>query len=69
MVLQICVSVFSATVIFFTLLRSIYPNDVFGMTVEDDITALLNIYCSCLAEKKSGGPLVILSLRLTPLTG
>ncbi|XP_048243647.1 protein furry-like isoform X3 [Haliotis rufescens] len=34
--------------------RSIWPNDVFGMSSEDDILTLLNIFCSCLAEKKAG---------------
>jgi hypothetical protein len=31
-----------------------WQNDIFGMTAEDDMIALLNIYCCSLAEKKSG---------------
>ncbi|XP_041356858.1 protein furry-like isoform X3 [Gigantopelta aegis] len=34
--------------------RSLWPNDIFGTTSEDDITALLNIHCSGMAEKKTG---------------
>ncbi|KAK6173600.1 hypothetical protein SNE40_017021 [Patella caerulea] len=34
--------------------RSLWPNDVFGMTSEDDVVALLNIYCSSLSDKKTG---------------
>ncbi|XP_012945432.1 protein furry homolog isoform X2 [Aplysia californica] len=50
--------------------RSLWPSDVFGMTVEDDVLMLLNIYCSSLAEKKSGVfALTKTSLELTPLYG
>ncbi|KAK6976868.1 protein furry, partial [Biomphalaria glabrata] len=48
--------------------RSSWPNDVFGMTTEDDVMTLLNIYCSSLAEKKQGlFALTRTSLELTPL--
>lgn len=31
-----------------------WQNDIFGMTSEDDVVTLLNIYCSSMAEKKQG---------------
>ncbi|XP_025086109.1 protein furry homolog isoform X4 [Pomacea canaliculata] len=34
--------------------RSMWQNDIFGMTSEDDVVTLLNIYCSSMAEKKQG---------------
>uniref|UniRef100_A0A0B7AGE7 Protein furry C-terminal domain-containing protein n=1 Tax=Arion vulgaris TaxID=1028688 RepID=A0A0B7AGE7_9EUPU len=50
--------------------RSQWPNDIFGMSTEDDMLTLLNIYCSNLAEKKqSVFALTKTSLELTPLYG
>ncbi|GFR96359.1 furry [Elysia marginata] len=50
--------------------RSLWPNDIFGMTVEDDILTLLNVYCCHMAEKKQGiFGLTKTSLELTPLYG
>ncbi|BFZ15206.1 hypothetical protein BsWGS_18245 [Bradybaena similaris] len=50
--------------------RSQWPNDIFGMTLEDDTLTLLNIYCNNLAEKKQGVfALTRTSLELTPLYG
>ena len=34
--------------------RSMWPNDIFGMTAEDDVITLLNIYSCGMAEKKQG---------------
>ncbi|XP_070197468.1 protein furry-like isoform X3 [Littorina saxatilis] len=34
--------------------RSMWQNDIFGMTAEDDVITLLNIYSCSLAEKKPG---------------
>ncbi|KAL8598756.1 hypothetical protein ACOMHN_033320 [Nucella lapillus] len=34
--------------------RSIWQNDIFGMTAEDDVVTLLNIFSSSVAEKKQG---------------
>ncbi|XP_076468272.1 protein furry-like isoform X4 [Babylonia areolata] len=34
--------------------RSMWQNDIFGMTAEDDVVTLLNIYSSSMAEKKQG---------------
>lgn len=31
-----------------------WPNDIFGMTAEDDVITLLNIYSCSMAEKKQG---------------
>ncbi|GFN79511.1 protein furry homolog isoform x3, partial [Plakobranchus ocellatus] len=50
--------------------RSLWPNDIFGMTVDDDTLTLLNVYCCHLAEKKQGVfALTKTSLELTPLYG
>ncbi|XP_059157209.1 protein furry homolog isoform X2 [Physella acuta] len=50
--------------------RSLWPNDLFGLTIEDDVLTLLSIYCSSLAEKKTGVfALTKTSLELTPLYG
>ncbi|KAK3798079.1 hypothetical protein RRG08_034635 [Elysia crispata] len=50
--------------------RSLWPNDIFGMTVEDDTLTLLNVYCCHMAEKKQGVfALTKTSLELTPLYG
>nr|AOV18883.1 furry [Lymnaea stagnalis] len=50
--------------------RSLWPNDIFGMTTDDDVLTLLNIYCSSLADKKQGVfALTKTSLELTPLYG
>ena len=55
--------------------RSMWPNDIFGMTAEDDVITLLNIYSCSMAEKKQGEvatlppphqpPLPFFSLHLT----
>ena len=51
---------------FFLLLvfRSMWQNDIFGMTSEDDVIALLNIYSCSLAEKKPGKEFIVSSFLL-----
>ncbi|KAK3100413.1 hypothetical protein FSP39_019611 [Pinctada imbricata] len=34
--------------------RAVWPSDVFGQTSEDDVLAILNIYCASQAEKRTG---------------
>ena len=34
--------------------RSIWPGDMFGQSSDDDVITLLNMYCTGLAEKKTG---------------
>ena len=34
--------------------RAIWPGDMFGMNVDDDLSTLLNVYCIGMAEKKTG---------------
>lgn len=34
--------------------RCHWPNDIFGQTSDDDIIAILNIYCASQADKRTG---------------
>lgn len=44
--------------------RSLWPNDMFGQANEDDVIVLLNIYCTSLAEKRTGMYTIVLIVNV-----